>query len=366
MKAFEPIKVGSVTLKNRICMAPMTRNRADNEDEAPTDLHAEYYSQRASAGLILSEGAPVSKFSRGYIYTAGLYNKEQLKGWTNVLDKVHDRGGVMQAQLWHTGRVSHPYFHDGQKPPAPSAIQPNAMAYTPDGFKEAPEPRALTADEIKGIVDDFRQAAANALRAGFDGVQIHGANGYLIEQFLHDTANQRTDAYGGSIENRARFLFEIIEAVTEEAGADRTSLRLSPSNVFNTENDSNSRELYEYVIRKLNGYNLAYLELVEAIGDISEKPALVPDVLEHYGPLFDGPVMTNGGYDRDSALEVIESGKADMVSFAKLFLANPDLPRRLKENAPLNEPDRDTFYAQGKEGYTDYPFLDEVEPVEQS
>lgn len=361
MKAFEPIQIGPLELKNRICMAPMTRNRADNKYEAPTDLHAEYYSQRASAGLIISEGAPVSKYARGYIYTAGLYNDEQIEGWKQVLKKVHVNGGLMQAQLWHTGRVSHSYFHDGNKPPAPSAIQADSMAYTPEGFQETPVPRALTIDEIKQIVHDFKTAAKNAMNAGFDGVQIHGANGYLIEQFLHDSANQRTDKYGGSIENRARFLFEIIDAVVEVAGEERTSLRLSPSNLFNTKNDSASRELYEFVIGRLNEYNLGYLELVEALADVDGHPALVPNVTEHYGPIFDGPVMTNGNYDRKSGLEVIESGTADMVSFAKLFLANPDLPERLKEKAPLNKPDKDTFYAQGKEGYTDYPYLQESE-----
>lgn len=364
MKAFEPIEIGPLTLDNRICMAPMTRNRADNDHEAPTDLHQTYYSQRASAGFLISEGTPISKTARGYIYTAGLYNEEQLEGWKKVLDKVHKNGGLMQAQLWHVGRVSHSYFHDGNKPPAPSAVASESMAYTPDGFQKTPTPRALTVDEIKEIVNDFRTAAANAMEAGFDGVQIHGANGYLVEQFLHDSANHRTDEYGGSIENRARFLFDVIDAVIEVVGADRTSLRLSPSNLFNTDNDSNSQELYEYVIKRLNEYNLCYLELVEALADVEDHPAIVPDVIGHYGPLFDGPVMTNGGYDRESALDVIESGKADMVSFAKLFLANPDLPKRLEKNAPLNTPDKDTFYAQGKEGYTDYPFLEELENVE--
>lgn len=363
MTAFKPIDIGPLTLKNRICMAPMTRNRADNEYEAPTELHQTYYSQRASAGLIISEGSPVSAYARGYIYTAGLYNEKQIEGWKKVLSKVHDNGGLMQAQLWHTGRVSHSYFHDGNKPPAPSAVKSDSMAYTPDGFQETPIPRAVTTEEIESIVDDFRQAAKNAIEAGFDGVQVHGANGYLIEQFLHDSANHRSDEYGGSIENRARFLFEIIDAVSNEAGVERTSLRLSPSNLFNTKNDSSSRELYEYVIKKLNNYSLSYLELVEALADVSDHPNLVPNVIEHYRPLYDGPVMTNGNYDRESALEIIDSGTADMVSFAKLFLANPDLPKRFKENAPLNTPNKNTFYTRGKEGYTDYPFLEETESV---
>ncbi|NBC26416.1 MAG: alkene reductase, partial [Bacteroidetes bacterium] len=288
-KAFTPITIGTLELKNRIIVAPMTRNRADNDYDAPTDLHAEYYSQRASAGLILSEGAPVSPTARGYINTAGLYNDQQLKGWKHVLKKVHASGGLMQAQLWHTGRVSHPYFHNGGKSPAPSAIKAEAMAYTPDGFQETPEPRALTVGEIGEIVDDFRTAARNAIDSGFDGVQIHGANGYLVEQFLHDTSNTRNDKYGGSIENRSRFLFDIIDAVTDEVGSARTSLRLSPSNLFNTKNDSESQKLYETVIKRLNDYDLAYLELVEAIADLEGHPHLVQDVIGHYGPLFNGP-----------------------------------------------------------------------------
>lgn len=355
---FDPLDVGPITLKNRLVVAPMTRNRADNDHEAPTALHAIYYSQRSSAGLILSEGSPISKYSRGYIYTAGLYNEEQIKGWKNVLKSVHDNNGLMQAQLWHTGRVSHSFFHDGNPPPAPSAIKPKAQAYTPDGFQPAPTPKKLSIPEINEIVQDFKNAAKNAMVAGFDGVQ---ANGYLIEQFLHDSANHRTDEYGGSIENRGRFLFEVIDAVTEIAGEDRTSLRLSPSNLFNTDNDSHSKELYEYVIDRLNDYNLAYLELVEPLADVSKHDHLISNIAEHFRPLYNGILMTNGNYDRESAMKVVESGTADLVSFAKLFLANPDLPERLKENASLNEPDKDTFYSQGSKGYTDYPTLVELE-----
>jgi N-ethylmaleimide reductase len=256
--------------------------------------------------------------------------------------------------------VSHPYFHDGKKPPAPSAIKPEAMAFTPDGFKPAPEPRAMSGEEIKETVEDFRKAAERSKRAGFDGAQIHGANGYLIEQFLHSSANQRTDEYGGSIENRARFLFEVIDAVAGEIGEERTSLRLSPSNLFNTGNDPDSKELYEYVIQKLNGYNLSYLELVEALGDLSGHPHMVPNVTEHFRPLYSGVLMTNGDYSREEAIEVVETGKADMVSFARLFLANPDLPERFEANVELNEPNTDTFYGGGAEGYTDYPFMESV------
>jgi len=357
-KLFKPLQIGPVKLKNRIVMAPMTRNRAANDYEAPTELHAKYYSQRASGGLILTEGSPVSPAARGYIATAGIYNDAQEEGWKQVTKAVHEKNGHIQIQLWHVGRVSHPYFHDGKKPPAPSAIKPEAMAFTPDGFKPAPEPRAMSGEEIKATVEDFRKAAQRSKRAGFDGAQIHGANGYLIEQFLHSSANRRTDEYGGSIENRARFLFEVIDAVAGEVGEERTSLRLSPSNLFNTGNDPDSKELYEYVIKKLNGYNLSYLELVEALGDLSRHPHLVLNVTEHFRPLYSGVLMTNGHYSREEAIEVVETGKADMVSFARMFLANPDLPERFEAKAELNEPDSDTFYGGGAEGYTDYPFLE--------
>ncbi|MFU8813352.1 MAG: alkene reductase [Balneolaceae bacterium] len=356
---FDSLSIGPVALKNRLAMAPMTRNRADNSDEAPTGLHATYYSQRAGAGIVLSEGAPISPTARGYIFTAGLYNDAQVSGWANVLNAVHEKGGIMQAQLWHTGRVSHPYFHNGSKPPAPSAIQPEAQAFTPDGFQPAPQPRELSVDEIASIVDDFRQAARNAKQAGFDGCQIHGANGYLIEQFLHDSANTRTDEYGGSIENRSRFLFEIIEAVAGEIGEERTSLRLSPSNLFNIQNDSDPKSLYSYIVERLNGYNLSFLEMVEPLADISAHPQLIPNVAEFFRPKYNGVFMTNGGYTKESATEVVENGFADLVSFGKLYLANPDLAERFRLDAPLNEPNSETFYQPGADGYTDYPVLEE-------
>ncbi len=359
-KIFTPLQIGPVKLNNRLVMAPMTRNRADNVFEAPTDLHVEYYSQRASAGLIISEGSQVSKQGRGYMYTAGIYNEEQVEGWKNVTDAVHENGGKIQIQLWHTGRVSHPYFQNGGKPVAPSAIKADSKAFTPNGFEDTPEPRALATNEVEDIIQDFGRAAERARRAGFDGAQIHSANGYLVEQFLHDSSNKRKDRYGGSIENRSRFLFEVIDAVAKEMGENRTSVRLSPSNLFNTDNDSQSRDLYEYVIRKLNEYDLAFLELVEPLDDVSDRPELVNHVAEHFRPVYNGMLSTNGKYDRESGMKVIETGTADMVSYAKLFLANPDLPERFKKDAPLNEQDPDTFYGTGKEGYIDYPFLEEI------
>jgi len=363
-KAFTPIKTGPVELKNRFVMAPMTRNRADNEHEAPVDLHVEYYKQRTSAGLIITEGSQISKEGRGYMYTAGIYNEEQVEGWQKVTDAVHKNNGKIQIQLWHTGRVSHPYFHDGGKPIAPSAIRADSKAFIPSGFVDTTEPRALTTDEVQEVIKEFGRAAARAERAGFDGAQIHGANGYLIEQFLHDSSNKRSDKYGGNVENRSRFLFEVIEAVANEIGEDRTSVRLSPSNLFNTNNDSHSRDLYEYIISKLNSYNLAFLELVEPLDDVSDRPELVNNVTKHFRPVYKGVLATNGKYGRKSGIEVIESGTADLVSYAKLFLANPDLVERLKRGARLNEPDPDTFYGGGEKGYTDYPFLEETAAAE--
>ncbi|MDR8393697.1 alkene reductase [Aliifodinibius sp. S!AR15-10] len=361
-KLFETIDLETQTLSNRLAMAPMTRNRAHNEANAPTELHAEYYSQRASAGLILSEGSQISQQGMGYIDTAGIHNEEQVEGWKKVLDAVHDKGGVMYSQLWHVGRVSHAWFHDGEAPVSSTAQNAESQVFTPEGFQPTSTPRALSTEEVEVVVQDFRKAARNAIEAGFDGVQIHGANGYLVEQFLHDTINDRDDRYGGPIENRARFLFEVLDEVIDEVGTERSSLRLSPSNLMGSENDSESKALYEYVIRKLNDeYELAFLELVEPLADLGEHPQLAENVLDYYGEFYEGVLMTNGNYDREQAIEVVEEGKADLVSFARQFLANPDLPERFAQDAPLNEPDRDTFYGGDAEGYTDYPFLEEVE-----
>jgi N-ethylmaleimide reductase len=359
-KLLTPTTLGPHHLKNRMAMAPLTRNRAHNEAKAPTELHQEYYSQRASAGLIISEGSQISEQGVGYIDTPGIHSEEQIEGWKKVTDAVHAKDGVMFCQLWHVGRVSHTWFHDGQPPVSSSDRNAHSKAFTDQGFVDTSTPRPLTIDEIAEVVDDYRQAAANAIEAGFDGVEIHGANGYLIEQFLHDSANDRTDRYGGSIENRVRFLFEVVDAVIEEVGADRTALRLSPSNLANTENDSQSKALYEYVIKKLDAdYDLIFLELMQARQDLSEHPQLAKDVLGYYGPMYSKTLMTNAGYTRESAVQVVDEGKADLVSFGRLFLANPDLPERFKRNAELNEPDRSTFYGGGAEGYIDYPFLDD-------
>jgi N-ethylmaleimide reductase len=357
----KPIKMGDMELKNRVIMAPMTRNRANNEHNAPTDLHAEYYKQRASAGLIISEGAQISYQARGYINTAGIHLPEQIEGWKKVTDAVHEENGKIFVQLWHVGRISHPDFHNGEKPVAPSAINANAQCFTEEGFKDTVEPRAMTTEEVKETVQDFKRAAKNAVDAGFDGLEIHSSNGYLLHQFFNKSSNQTTDEYGGSIENRARILFEILNAVKVFMPENKIGVRLNPSlhGIFGMEADEETIPTFEYIVKKLNDYDLAYLHLSEPFNDVSEKDFLVSNIAEHFRPLYKGNLMINAGFDQDSGNKVIEEGHADMVAFGKLFISNPDLPVRFKKNAEMQDWDQDTFYAIGKEGYTDYPKLEE-------
>ena len=357
----KPIKMGDMELKNRVIMAPMTRNRANNEHNAPTDLHAEYYKQRASAGLIISEGAQISYQARGYINTAGIHLPEQIEGWKKVTDAVHEENGKILVQLWHVGRISHPDFHNGEKPVAPSAINANAQCFTEEGFKDTVEPRAMTTEEVKETVQDFKRAAKNAVDAGFDGIEIHSSNGYLLHQFFNKSSNQRTDEYGGSIENRARILFEIINAIKVFMPENKIGVRLNPSlhGIFGMEADEETIPTFEYIVKKLNDYDLAYLHLSEPFNDVSEKDFLVSNIAEHFRPLYKGNLMINAGFDQDSGNKVIEEGHADMIAFGKLFISNPDLPVRFKKNAEMQDWDQDTFYAIGKEGYTDYPKLEE-------
>lgn len=357
----KPIEIGDLTLKNRVIMAPMTRNRADNEFNAPTEMHAEYYKQRASAGLIISEGSQVSYQARGYINTAGIHRPEQIEGWKKVTDAVHEKDGKIFVQLWHVGRISHPDFHDGDKPVAPSAINANAQCFTKDGFKDTVEPRAMTTEEVKETVQDFKRAAKNAVDAGFDGIEIHSSNGYLIHQFFNKSSNHRTDEYGGSIENRARILFEIIEAVKVFFPENRIGLRLNPSlhGIFGMEADEETIPTFEHIVKKLNDYDLAYLHLSEPFNDVSDVDFLVSNIAEHFRPMYNGNLMINAGFDQESGNKIIEEGNADMVAYAKLFISNPDLPLRFEKNAELQDWDQDTFYATGKEGYTDYPKLSE-------
>ncbi len=358
----EPIVLSNtIQLNNRIVMAPMTRSRADNNEHAPTEaLHGVYYEQRASAGLIITEGAQVSKQAIGYINTPGIHSKVQVEGWKHVTQKVQAKGGKIFIQLWHVGRMSHPYFHDGELPVAPSAINPESKSYTPEGFKDTVTPKAMTIEEIQNTISDFAKAAKNAVEAGFDGVEIHSSNGYLFHQFFNNASNQRTDQYGGSTENKARFLFEVLEAVKKEIPEQRIGLRLNPSlhNAFGMTLDEETIPTFEYIVKQLNNYNLAYLHLSEPFTDVSEVPHAVTNIAKHFRPLYKGTLIINSEFDQEKGNAIIEAGLADMVAYGKLYISNPDLVERFKTNAPIAEWNEDTFYTPGKKGYIDYEFLD--------
>lgn len=348
----------NITLKNRVVMAPMTRSRAANDEKKPTDeLHGLYYEQRASAGLIITEGSQVSERAVGYINTPGIHTQAQVEGWKKVTKRVHDKGGKIFIQLWHVGRMSHPIFHDGELPLAPSAINPNEQSYTPDGFKDTVTPKEITKDDIKTTVEDFKNAAKNAVAAGFDGVEIHSSNGYLFHQFFNGTSNTRTDEYGGSHENKARFFFEVLDAVKEVIPEEKIGARFNPSlnGVFGMTMDEDTIPTFEYIIKKLNDYNLAYIHLSEPFTDVSDIPYAVTEIAKHFRPLYNGTLMINGGFDQDSGNEVIASGNADLVAFGKPYISNPDLVERFENDIELAEWDKDTFYTPGKEGYIDYP-----------
>lgn len=357
-----PITLNNLTLKNRVIMAPMTRSRADNPDTAPTALHATYYRQRAGAGLIITEGSQISKQGVGYINTPGIYSKEQVAGWKTVTEAVHSEGGKIFLQLWHVGRISHPDFHNGELPVAPSAINPNEKSFTPQGFKETVTPRALETDEVKQIVRDFQNAAKNAQEAGFDGVEIHASNGYLLHQFFVSTANTRTDQYGDSIENRSRILFEILQAIQGVFPLERVGVRLNPSlhGSFGITLNEDTIPTFDYIINKLNEYPLAYLHLSEPFTDVSQVPHAEQFVAKRYRPIYKGNLIINGGFDQEKGNKVIEEGDADMVAFGNLFISNPDLPKRFEAGAELQTADKATFYAPGEKGYIDYPTLSEV------
>lgn len=353
---FTPIQLGNIALPNRVIMAPLTRMRS-GQGNVPTELNATYYAQRASAGLIVSEATQISLQARGYANSPGIHSPEQIKGWQLVTDAVHEAGGRIFLQLWHAGRTSHPDIQpDGALPVAPSEIAAEGHAYTPNGRPDLVTPRALETEEIPEIVEQFRQGAKNAVAADFDGVEIHGANGYLIDEFIEDGSNKRSDRYGGSVANRARFLLEIIEAVTNVWGDNKVGVRLSPSGENYTMSDSDRSGTFKYVVNALNSFNLAYFHLMEPNqwGTDTGLDAAF------FRPIYKGVLMVNGDYDRNRGNTVLQSGNADLVSFGRTFLANPDLPQRLKFNAPLNEPDSETFYGGGKQGYTDYPSLELV------
>ncbi|OIO68909.1 MAG: alkene reductase [Zetaproteobacteria bacterium CG12_big_fil_rev_8_21_14_0_65_55_1124] len=350
---FSPVTLGQMSLANRVAMAPMTRNRAPGG--IPTALMAEYYVQRAEAGLIITEGAQISDQAIGYPATPGIHSQAQVDGWKQVTDAVHANGGHIFVQLWHCGRVSHPDYHEGALPVAPSAIKPAGQAFTYTGLQDFVTPRALEFREIPEIVEQYRHAAAMAIKAGFDGVEIHSANGYLLDQFLRDGSNQRSDAYGGSIANRARLLLEVTGAVCDEIGADKVGVRISPVNGFNDMHDSDPQSLFNHVATELAKIKPAFLHVVEVsmAGEVDHAVDM-----QQIRQCFKGAYMANGSYDKARGNAAIASGAADMVAYGIPYLANPDLIERFRRNAPLNAPDMATFYGGDAKGYTDYPTLD--------
>ncbi|WP_045767835.1 alkene reductase [Xanthomonas albilineans] len=354
---FTPVRLGAIALANRIVMAPLTRNRAEGEDRLPSALAAEYYGQRASAGLIVAEATQISPMGQGYKDTPGIYNDAQVAAWKPITDAVHRRDGKIVLQLWHVGRISHvSLLPGGAAPVAPSALRADAKTYTADGFTDVSTPRALRLDEIPGLIEDYRRAARNAIAAGFDGVEVHAANGYLIDQFLRDGSNHRDDAYGGSIENRTRLLLEVVQAVAQEIGGERTGVRLSPVTPANDAHDSNPQPLFERALERLDPLGLAFVHVIEgATGGPRDNIAFDYAALR---AKFHGPWLVNNGYDKAMAEETISSGRADAVAFGRPFIANPDLVERLRRNAPLNALNADTLYGGGAKGYTDYPTLD--------
>lgn len=356
LSLFSKYRLDELELSNRMVMGPMTRSRAVDGD-VPGPLSVTYYTQRASAGLIITEGSPVSPRGIGYANSPGIYLAAQVESWKKVTDSVHRAGGKIFIQLWHVGRVSHPDFLGGDLPVAPSALPVDGEVHTPSGKKDIPVPRALETGEIRGIIEQFRKGAENARAAGFDGVEIHGANGYLLDQFLRDGSNKRTDSYGGSLENRVRLPLEVSRAVIGVWGADRVGYRISPHFTMHSMSDTNPRETFSYFAEELNAINLGYLHMVEAIGGmmgfVAAKDRMGPAIRKIFKKTF----MLNGGYDLRSGNQAIEKGEADLIAFGVPFLANPDLPERFRLDAPLNSPDIATFYQGGEKGYIDYPKL---------
>ncbi|WP_321288828.1 alkene reductase [Alcaligenes phenolicus] len=357
---FSALKVGSLQLPNRIVMAPMTRSRTDQPGDIPNALMAQYYAQRASAGLLISEATQISRQGQGYSFTPGIYTQQQVQGWRLVTDAVHQAGGRIVLQLWHVGRMSHASFHADGQTVAPSALSPQAQVWVvgEDGvgrMLDCPVPRALSEQEIAAVIEDYRRAAAKAMQAGFDGVEIHGANGYLIDQFLRTTSNHREDAYGGSVENRIRFATEVVEAVAAEIGAERTGIRLAP---FITQRAMNCPEIIPTILqlaKGLDGKGLAYIHLSEA--DWDDAPEIPDDFRHALRSHFSGRIMVAGKYDAHRAEQIVKSGLADLVAFGRPFIANPDLPARLRDQLPLASFDPHTLFGGGAHGYTDYPSM---------
>lgn len=357
-----PVKIGNIELKNRVAMAPLTRNRS-NKEGIPNELMKLYYSQRATTGLIISEATNISPQGVGYVDTPGIWNAKQIDGWKKITDEVHSQEGRIYLQLWHTGRSSHPDFHGGNPTVSASAINSGGRVQTYDGIKPKEIPKELTIDEIKATIEDYAKAANNAIIAGFDGVEIHGANGYLIDQFICSGSNTRNDHYGGDIEKRARFGLEVVESICDTIGSGKTAIRLSPSGTFNGMYDETPVETFKYFIEQLNRFELSYLHIMEPYAPVGKT--YVPqenylqdrEVTPFFRKIYSGILMTNSGYTIEEAERTIESGVADIVAFGKLLISNPDLVNRIRNNSKLNEWDKSTFYSGGEKGYTDYPTL---------
>jgi N-ethylmaleimide reductase len=372
LSLFSPLQIGPYKLSHRVVMAPLTRMRAEKPSLAPRPLNVEYYRQRATpGGLIIAEATPVMATGHGNPGVPGIYSERQIKGWRAVVDAVHGKGGVIFLQLWHVGRVSHSSFQPGGVlPTAPSAVPIGGglTTMTAQGRPEPYEtPRALETAEIAGVVESFRQGARNAMEAGFDGVEIHGANGYLVEQFLQSHTNLRTDQYGGSITNRARFLMEVTQAVVDVWGADRVGVRLTPYGIANGSGEADPMPLYTHVIQSLNSFGLAYLHFIEprssGAGRAEVNHQNVPSAMALFRPIWNGVLMTAGGFTGESANAAIASGQADAIAFGRIFISNPDLPRRIQYGFPITPYNRTTFYGGEEAGYTDYPVHDELQPV---
>lgn len=355
---FTPFQMGPLLLRNRMVMAPMTRNRAEGPGAVPNDQMALYYAQRASAGLIVSEGVAISPMALGSPRVPGIYTEGQITGWAKVTQAVHQEGGAIFAQLWHVGRLSHPNLLGGRLPLAPSAIDPRFKTYTDKGFTETVAPKAMSLDEVAATISDFVTAARNAMAAGFDGIELHAANGYLFHQFFALCSNTRTDAYGGTIGNRSRFLFDVLDGVTAALGPGKVGVRLSPTlqNTFGIVKDAETEALFDAVAERLNDYPLAYLHLSGFTLDQEADPmARVMDSAARFRKLYKGTLIANKGFDKASAEKALLSGVADLISFGIPFIANPDLVERFKRDLPLAAADRKTFYSAGTQGYNDYP-----------
>ena len=359
---FQPLAVGDIEIANRIVMAPLTRNRASHDNDAPNDLHVEYYEQRAGAGLIVTEATQISRQGQGYIYTPGIYSGAQVEGWTKVVKAVHAAGGKIVLQAWHVGRVSHTSLQpDGGKPVAPSAIRADKVqTYIESGMVDVSEPRALETKEIPGIVADYRAAFENVKRAGFDGVEVHAANGYLLDEFMKSETNLRTDSYGGSVENRCRLTLEVVDAAIAVLGKGRVGIRLSPAPVQGAR-DADPQATFGHLVAELGRRGIAYIHVIEGVTQTNRDPVVDWGALRE---AFGGVYIANNLYDRDMAIEAVTAGRVDAVCFGRAFIANPDLPERLRSGAALNEGHRDTWYGGGAKGYTDYPTLGQAQAAE--